>query len=117
MALTGDDWVDKPIAFEGRPEAVVQLSYQHACGLDVMSASRMGLHCWDGAYSLSQYMVDQADLFRQHRSVLELGAGPGLCGLLNAACHGGAPAGRTVVLTDGHMAACALLAKNVGLNV
>jgi predicted nicotinamide N-methyase len=111
------DWVDESISFEGASDAVVQLCYQHAGGLDVMSAAHMGLHCWDGAFLLSQYMVDHADLFRRHSSLIELGAGPGLCGLLNGALFGGAPAGRSIVLTDGHMAACSLLAKNVGANV
>ena len=116
MALSGEGWTEVDYAFGG---ATVRLAHMdEEGGLEAMSAARMGLHCWDSASLLCDYMAspEHAPTFRRHASVLELGAGPGLCGLLNHALFGGAPE-RTVVLTDGQPAACALLAKNVGINV
>jgi len=114
VALGGEDWVEEDIAFGG---ASVRLGYLHGGGLDVMSSAHMGLHCWDGAYLLCEFMASRADEFQRHQSLLELGAGPGLCGLLNAELFGGASSGRTVCLTDGHVGAVALCAKNVGAAV
>ena len=49
---------------------------EEAGGLGAMSAARMGLHCWDSASLLCEYMAapERAATFSRHRSVLELGA-------------------------------------------
>ena len=116
VPLSGEGWVEEDYTFGS---ASIRLAHmEEAGGLGAMSAARMGLHCWDSASLLCEYMAapERAATFSRHRSVLELGAGPGMCGLVNHALFGGAPS-RTVVLTDGQPGACALLAKNIGLNV
>jgi predicted nicotinamide N-methyase len=72
----------------------------------------MGLCHWTGAATLCEYMASEPSMFENAKSVLELGAGPGLCGLVHASLW----CGRTVVVTDGHQAACSLITKNIGLN-
>ena len=63
---------------------------------------------------LCRHMAEWPEAWR-HKSVLELGAGVGLCGFVNARLFGGFSAGRRVVLTDGQDAALALLARNCKL--
>lgn len=114
VKLSGEDWEEREHFYGG---AAVRLAHMADAGTSALSDACMGLHCWESAARLCEYMAERASLFARHDSVIELGAGPGLVGLVNHALHGGAERQRTVVLTDGHAAAVALLAKNVGLNV
>lgn len=77
----------------------------------IISDGTTGLHCWQAAGALAEWCL--ANQSRLHgRSVLELGSGTGLTGLVVAkAC---APA--KVVLTDGNEKVLALLRENVSEN-
>lgn len=62
--------------------------------LDTCRLEQVGLEVWSGAYLMAEFLVSKEDLVKG-KSVLELGAGTGLLGLV---CHDlGA---RRVVLTD-----------------
>eukprot|EP01017_Pseudomicrothorax_dubius_P041377 TRINITY_DN6611_c0_g2_i4.p1 TRINITY_DN6611_c0_g2~~TRINITY_DN6611_c0_g2_i4.p1 ORF type:complete len:225 (+),score=51.54 TRINITY_DN6611_c0_g2_i4:73-747(+) len=61
---------------------------------------------WKAAYFLSEYIVDNQELFKD-KTILELGAGVGLCGLV--AAH----FAQTIVLTDHHDVVLDLLRRNI----
>lgn len=77
----------------------------------IISDGTTGLHCWQAAGALAEWCLANPSKIKG-RSVLELGSGTGLTGLVVAkAC---APA--RVVLTDGNEKVLALLRENVAEN-
>jgi hypothetical protein len=71
-----------------------------------------GLTLWKASKYLCDYMVDHASEL-QNKSILELGAGLGLNGIL---AHRLAPETSTVVVTDGDTDALVWLRKNIAVN-
>ncbi|XP_035690261.1 protein N-lysine methyltransferase METTL21A-like isoform X1 [Branchiostoma floridae] len=71
-----------------------------------------GQMVWPAARVLSQYIVDQPELV-QTRTVLELGAGTGLLGLVAAKLS---PCPRKVVLTDNNMTTLDMMEANIEEN-
>lgn len=94
----------------------LELQLQHIPGHASMSLHSMGLHLWPSAEVLCDYMM-RKKFFARHRTICELGAGTGCCGLLNAHLYGGASSGRVVALTDGALVCCQQIAENIGLNM
>ena len=96
---------------------------KHLSGNDNWSMPRMGLHVWPGARLLCEEMGRHRSTYVQHmKSVLVLGAGTGLEGLVFAALAAADGASneaydeRIVCLTDGAVLSCDLMLENIDLN-
>ena len=108
----GDDWVEEVLAF-----GKFSIRLKHLRGNDNWSMPRMGLHVWPGARRLCEDMaLRSSTVYEHHRSMLILGGGTGLEGLVNAAVCGHAGYERIVCLTDGAAMSCELMRENVALN-
>ena len=109
-----DQWTVGTFTFG---EVQVQLKYIH--GNDSWSYPHMCRHVWPGALLLCKDMAARRHLYAEHSSVLILGAGTGLEGLVNAALFDGGADGsgrRLVCLTDGASMSCDLMQENIALN-
>ncbi|XP_078680189.1 protein N-lysine methyltransferase METTL21A-like [Branchiostoma floridae x Branchiostoma belcheri] len=81
-------------------------------GEDKTASCLTGQMVWPAARVLSRYLVDQPELV-QDRTVLELGAGTGLLGLVAASLS---PCPRKVVLTDNNMTTLDMIEANIEEN-
>ena len=100
--------------YEGKdsssPSSPQEIQVQMYCrGRHMQHSKRIGEIVWPGAEVLSQYIIQNMDKFKG-KNVLELGAGPGLCGMLCAKkdCN--------VVFTDCEDEVLDLLKQNKTLN-
>uniref|UniRef100_A0A6P7G9R3 Protein-lysine N-methyltransferase EEF2KMT-like n=1 Tax=Diabrotica virgifera virgifera TaxID=50390 RepID=A0A6P7G9R3_DIAVI len=78
----------------------------------LISDGTTGLRTWQASLALSEWIIQNSNSFKQ-QTVLELGSGVGLTGLvLNNVCQT-----KTIYLTDCHEAVLKTLCENVKLNV